>query len=191
MNMKNIMDILNNLKEDIQEFLILYKNQTIIILVVVVFILGFLKTKNNYYHALLFYPDIKNEVLLAERRAIIKSSSKEQKIINTVEELISGPVDYNIKNIFPLESKLLNIRLENNILHLNFNRETLMNLNLEKYEKKNNYYLYLQSITDTVCHQFRDIKIIKFYFDGKETRFVESYGPIDQGIKPDWKLLKK
>ena len=58
-------------------------------------------------------------------------------------------------------------------------------------EKKGDlsYKLLVGSILDTICFQFKDIKKVKLFFDGKEYRYIGDIGPIDDGLLPDWSIL--
>jgi hypothetical protein len=152
---------------------------------------GFVSYYDNRYHSILFYTDKKKEQLVAEKRAIVKTGKEIDRIKNSVDELLLGPIDPKLVNIFPKEAKLLSLILSNKTLILNFNRETVMDINWEKNNGVSIYYLLVQSITDSVCFQFKEIEKIKFYFNGQDYRYIGDIGPIDEGVKPDWKILKK
>ena len=152
---------------------------------------GFISTYDNRYHTILFYADKKKNQLFAERRAIVKSFKEIDRIKNSVDELLLGPIDPKLVNIFPQDSKLLSAMLSGRTLTLNFNKETIMDVNWEKNYGVSIYYLLVQSVTDTVCYQFKEIDKIKFYFNGQEYRYIGDVGPVDNGVKPDWKILKK
>lgn len=161
----------------------------VFIIFFIIFICYFIFNK-NYYHTYLFYPNKKLTLLLAEKRQIIKEYDKKSKVRNIVEELLLGPIDPEYYNIFPLESKLLSVSLSDNVLLLNFNKETIMNIENESENDKIIYSLFLKSIANSICFQMKDIKLIKIYFDGKAYKYLGSYGPIDKGIKSDWNVLK-
>ncbi len=171
---------------------ILIKNLKIvsIILFTIIITICFFAFNKNYYHTLLFYPDKNKNLLLTEKREIIKDNDKTKRIKKIVEELLLGPIDPEMYNVFPKESKLLSIRLEDNILFLNLNKETVMNIENVSGDNKLIYSLLLKSIVNSVCFQEKDINLIKFYFNGKEYKYLGTYGPIIEGIKPDWNILK-
>jgi len=160
-------------------------------LALLVMVFGFFSYHDNKYHSILFYTDKKKNQLFAERRTIVDSVKKIDRIKNSVEELLLGPIDPNLVNIFPKEAKLLSAILSNKTLILNFNKETIMDLNWEKNNEVSIYYLLLQSITDSVCLQFKEIEKIKFYFNGQDYRYIGDIGPVSDGVRPDWKILKK
>jgi len=167
-----------------------YYNWIIIFFILFSGIIGYFFTYTNYYNSYLFYPDKEKIKLIAERRSIIKGKTKIEKIRNTIEELLLGPMDYNINSFFPVESKLMNIRLENKTLHINLNRETIMNLNYNKEKNISSYYLMMQSIIHTVHYQFRNIENYKFYFNGKDYKYIGDIKHPENGFKPDLKILK-
>ncbi len=170
----------------------LFKNIKILLLLFIVFLLiiSFFIFNKNYYHSILFYPNKSRNILLGENRKIIKDFTKEGKIKKIVEELLLGPINPELYNIFPLESKLLSARLDDKVLLLNFNNETIMNIEFESENDKIIYSLFLKSIVNSICFQVKDIELVKFYFDGKGYKYLGSYGPIDKGVKPDWEMLK-
>ncbi|MBN2546805.1 MAG: GerMN domain-containing protein [Spirochaetes bacterium] len=167
-----------------------YYNWIIIGAMIITSIIGYFLTNKNYYHSLLFYSNKEKTKLVSERRAIIKGKTKKDKIKNSIEELLLGPIDPKIYNIFPIESKLLSLRIENNTAHINLNRETIMNIDFKKTKDTSLYYLILQSIANTIHFQNRNIQYVKFYFDGKEYNFIGDIRHSVNGLKPDWKILK-
>jgi hypothetical protein len=160
-------------------------------LAVLVMTCGFISSYDNRYHSILFYTDKKKDQLFAEKRGIIKSWKEIDRIKNSVEELLLGPVDPKLVSVFPKESRLLSAMLSNKTLILNFNKETIMDVNWEKNNGVSIYYLLTQSVADPVCFQFKEIEKIKFYFNGQDYRYIGDIGPVDDGVKPDWKILKK
>lgn len=195
-------DIINNIKEKVlsvlidfynilKDFLLVQLKWVTITVVVLINLFGFLVTYENTYASVLFYPDRSLTKLVAERRKIVKSKNKTARIENTVEELLLGPVDPEIKTFFPEGTKLLGLKKIENVLHLNFNRTMIMDLEWDKNNGISIYYILLQSIVNTVCYQFREINKIKFYFNNKEFRYIGDYGPLENGIEPDWQMLKQ
>ena len=171
---------------------ILQKNKWLVAVIILLLILliSFI-TRKNYYYGMLFYTDSSKTKLIAEKRAILREKNKIDRVGKIVEELLLGPIDPSLVNIFPIDSKLISYSLENDTLLLNLDRQTFLSID---YEKENNNllpYLQLQSIVISVCFNERSIKNVRFYFDGEEYRFIGNYGPITNGVKPDWKILKK
>jgi len=162
-----------------------------ILVLIFIMIFGYISQRENTYHSYLFYTNRKKSELFAEKRAIIKSFRKIDRIKNSLEELLLGPIDPDLINIFPQEAKLLSANLENKTLILNLSTETVLNTDWEKNNGVSIYKLLIYSIADTVFIQFKDINKIKFYFNGTEYRYIGDIGPIDGGVKPDWKILKK
>lgn len=185
MIMKELMDILSNF---------LYNNFKILLIFLIIFILvlGFMISRTDKFNTLLFYPDNDRDTLLVEKRSIVKGISRSEMINNTIGELLLGSVDPDIKGIFPNESKLLSVRMEGKTVLLNFNKETINGIReVEEDSDVSVYYLSLESIVDTVCFLYRDIENVRFFFDGKEYRYIGDFGPIDNGLKPDWNILKR
>ena len=87
----------------------------------------------------------------------------------------------------------ISVRLEGKTVFLNFSRETVMDVQVEKEEKDgvSIYYLLLESIVNSICFEHRDVDRVKFSFGGKEYRYVGNFGPIDKGLKPDWRILMR
>jgi hypothetical protein len=139
----------------------------------------------------LFYPDKTKTSLIYEKRYIIYGKNRLDKINKVVDELLLGPVSPDIEDIFPLKSKLLSSRMDKDTLSLNLTRETVMDVSWEKNNNVSIYKILLQSIVDTVCYHDRNIKKVKFYFDSKEFKYIGDFGPIDQGVSPDWESLKR
>jgi len=167
-----------------------YYNWIIIGAMIIICIFGYYLTDKNYYNSLLFYSNKDKTKLFAERRAVIKGKTKTDRIRNSLEELLLGPIDPKIYNIFPIEAKLLSLRINNNTAYVNLNRETIMNIDFKKTKNISIYYLILQSIANTIHFQNRKIEYVKFYFDGKEYKYLGDIGLLDKGLKPDWKILK-
>lgn len=171
--------------------LLLKKIKIIFILIIAVIIIAcYFAFNKNYYHTLLFYPDKTKNLLLAEKREITKERDNTKRIKNIIEELLLGPINSEIYNVFPKDSKLLSIRLEDDVLFLNLNKETIMNIENVAGDNNPMYLLILKSIVNSVCFQEEYIKLIKFYFNGKEYKYLGTSKPIIEGIKPDWNVLK-
>src|SRR4030042_1202086 len=70
-----------------------YYNWIIIGAMIITCIFGYYLTDKNYYNSLLFYSNKEKTKLFAERRAIIKGKTKTDRIRNSLEELLLGPID--------------------------------------------------------------------------------------------------
>jgi hypothetical protein len=187
MIMRKLRDLLNNVINFIEN----YKKPVIIILsIVVVIILYFLSSK-NYYYGVLFYPDKTKASLIYEKHAIIYGKNSLDEANKIIDELLLGPVNQKFLNIFSSKAKLLSSRIEKDTLIVNLTKDTLMDINTEKNKNVSLHYLALQSIVTSVCFHEKSIKKVKFYFDGIDYKFIGDYGPITEGMKPDWKILKK
>ncbi len=185
MNLRRLTVLLNDFVED-------NINGIIIAAIILVNIIGFFATSNNTYRAFLFYPNRQKNMLIAEKRDIIRKFSEKDRIKNTVEELLLGPINPDVQNIIPNSAKLLNVIVSGNTVKLNFNRETVMDIDTSREKKPSLYYeLVLDSIVDSICIQFRNIKKVYFYFDGKEYEYLNTFGPLGNGLRPDYSILKK
>ena len=182
---------LRDLPGDVIDFIKEKKMLVIGILSAVIISLIFVFNLKNYYCSILFFPDSKKTGLLYERRNILYGKNRLDRINKIVDELLLGPIGPKYLDIFPMNSRLLSSRFDNDVLSLNFNRETVMNVNWDSTDNLSIYKILLQCIVDTVCYHDRGIKYVKFYFDGKEYRYVGDYKLPDEGVKPDWKILKK
>jgi hypothetical protein len=145
----------------------------------------------NYYRGFLFYPDKDLNGLLAENRAIIKGSNEKERIRNIVEELITGPIDPKLVNFFPKESKLNSLWIDGRTVLLDFNRETLLNVNADKYGKFSAAYLLLFAITNSICFHEKRIERVKFYFDGVSYKNIENIENFGEGLRKDFKIFLK
>ncbi len=183
MNLKKLWDLLNNFYQE-------HKKYIIIAVIIFINFSGYLLTNKNTYTTYLFYPNNLKTKLIKEKSEILKSYNKTKRMRNTLEELLLGPLNPNITNLFSKNSKLLSLKVTGNTVLLNFNKDFIMDLD-DNNASNLTYYLILQSIVNSITYQFKDIKTVKFYFSDKEYRFVGTYGPINQGIKPDINILSK
>lgn len=159
--------------------------------ILLILLIGYLATEKNYYYSMLFYTNRDGTKLLAERRKIIKARTKENRIKNSIEELLLGRSDPDLYNLFPVDSKVLSVRVEKKVVHINLNRETF--LNVEDRKSKNGvsiYRLMLQSIVHSIYFQNKWVDRVKFYIEGAEYNYIGDVGPLANGLKPDWSLVK-
>jgi hypothetical protein len=177
--------------ETIIELLIDNIKYIIIILLILINLIGYFATRENTYKSYLFYPDKNNKLLIAERRKIIKAKSKKEIIKNIIDELFLGTENKKLNNIFPKKSKVLSVRFNEDTLYINLNKNTVNDLSEKIIYDSNFFNLFFLSIVNTVCFEFRDIKLVKFYFNSKEYKYLDKYGPYDNGIKPNWNIIKK
>lgn len=171
------------------------------IVVLCIGIPGYFYVTGTSYFVKLFFPEVTGNSLIYEIRKIPRSSTKREKLSLIIDELLLGAVAPNTKAVFPREAKLLSLWIQDSEVLLNFNKEFLNNLEWENpagdtsataHEREHAFYsLLLQSVVHTICAEERSIKIVKFYFDGKPYKYIGTLGPLDGGLKPDWKLLKK
>jgi spore germination protein GerM len=185
MNLRRVLVSLNDFIED-------NINAVIIFIIIIINLIGFFATNSNTYKAFIFYPTRNMDKIIAEKREIVRSFSKKNRIKNTIDELLLGPINTEIRRIAPINSKLLNVELIDKNLLLNFNRETVMDIDTSRLDNPANYYkILLQSIVNTISIQFKDIKKIYFYFDGVQYNYLENFGPLEKGLSPDYSLIKK
>jgi len=77
--------------------------------------------------------------------------------------LIEGPINENLIKLIPQGTKLINTKIENDILYLNFSSEIIGNTNIKKE-------MIIKSIVNTLT-QFTEINKVCFLIDGKENEF--------------------
>jgi hypothetical protein len=181
---------LRDLLDDAVEFVRDNKAMVTAIIASLLIVIIFVFNLKNYYCSMLFYPDKSKTGLLYERRYVLYGKNKLDRINKVVEELLLGPINPDLTDIFPIKSKLLSSRLDKGVLSLNLSRETVMDVNWENNKNISIYKLLIQSIVDTVCYHDRSIKKIRFFFDGKEYKFIGDFNQPDSGFKPDWEMLK-
>jgi|GEM_PF-1163865 len=191
MNMKRLLDILDDIKTNLFDFIEDNIKYIIICIIILINIIGFLITNKNTYYSYLFFPDNKKMKLIAEKREIIKGKNKKENIENIIDELLIGPFNQNINNILPGNSKLLNVILNDSSLFLNFSKETIMGVDLKNNNDTSIIELLLQSVIISIYYKYHDIKNVYFYFDGKEYKYIGKFGPIEKGISPNWKFISK
>lgn len=163
----------------------------VVALVVLISVVIYLLSVENYYRGFLFYPDKNLKGLLAENRAIIKGVNDKERIRNIVEELLTGPIDPKLINFIPKESKLNSLWIDDRTVFLDFNRETLLNINADSSGKFSAAYLILYAITNSVCFHERKIEKVKFFFDGVSYNNIENIENFGDGIKKDFKIFLK
>lgn len=161
----------------------------IIIFFVFIFFIGYMVTEKNYYYSLLFFTNREKTKLLAERRKIVKGKTKVEKIRNSIQELLLGPMDPELYTLFPTDSKLISVRIEKRTVHVNLNKETFLNIE-ERNNSSDICTLMLQSIVHTIYFQNKWVEKVKFYVEGKEYNFIGDAGPLNNGVKPNWNLVK-
>jgi len=161
-----------------------------IILILVLSSFSFFVGKRDYYVTLFFPKNNNINKLLAEKRELIWKKSKKERMANVVEEILIGSMNKKSLNSNNQNSKLLNILIEDNRVILNLNGESL---NFIKYSNVNNYqnqlYMFIYSITNSICFNFNSIKYVKFYFDGRLYEYLDTNFQGEYGFSPNWKLL--
>jgi hypothetical protein len=185
-----IMRKLKDLPDDILYFIKTHVKLVVVVSILLVLTIVFFASFKNYYYGMLFYPDKTKTGLVYERRAIVYGSDRLDAINKILDELLLGPENRNYYNIFSRDSKLLYSRIENDILVINLSKDTVKNVPYEKNKKNSTFDLVIQSIVTTVCFHDKNIKKVKFYFDGEEYRFAGNIGDLSKGIKPDWNIFK-
>lgn len=160
----------------------------IIIIFLLILYIGIFR--NTGYYSRLFYPDINSAELVVEKRLIIKKNSTEDQIREIIEELMVGPISPDINNPFSKEAKLLSCWVIDDVVFLNLNREAVLNIDSKLIKLSKGYHLFLESFVDTICFQFKKIKSVKIFIDGKEYNYLDNY-PLMQALKPDWEILKR
>jgi len=133
-----------------------------------------------------FYPDKKMSVLQPEIRTIVKGKTKQNQISNLLSEFFLGPINNNYYNCFGNNIKLRSIIIEDDVLNINLNKDFFLNNDFSQEE----YYIFFQSVVVTVCYNYRDIKKVKFYFDGIEYKYASFYKIVNDGFTPDFYLIK-
>ena len=162
-----------------------------LVIFVLVIALILLINRENFNNRLLCYPDKELKGLLCERREVTKGRNKKEKIRNIVNELLLGPIDPKLYNYFPKESKLLSVVLENKSIYLNFNRDFLLNVNENKKGKYSVYHLMIYSIINSIHLNIRGIERYYILFNGIQYEFIDNFGPINEGLTADLKILIK
>ncbi len=162
------------------------------------------------------YPDSECIGLFAQSRQIKKSENRQIFVKNIVEETILGPVEGNIGlkrknlivNVFPKEAKLNSVFASGDTVCLDFNKELLLNVSKNiaeraaKSEKKNEgnsskknickfslNYLILFSIIDSVNLNCRELTRFHISFDGVSYKYIDDFGPTDEELHADYKVL--
>jgi len=159
-------------------------------IILILYIFCFFLIKKNYYVTLFFPSNNSTNKLLAEKRELVWKKSEKERISNIVEEVLLATMNKESFNFTNKNSKLLNLSIENNRVILNLNSESL---NFIKYGNVDNYqeqlYMFIYSITNSICFNFNSIKYVKFYFDGKLYRYLDTNLQGENGFSPNWELL--
>lgn len=162
------------------------------------------------------YPDSECTGLYAQSRQIKKSENRQFFVKNIVEEVILGPVEGKIGlkkanlsiNVFPKEAKLNSVFVSGDTVYLDFNKELLLNVSKNIAEKaaksekkiegkssKKNIckfslnYLILYSIIDSVNLNCRELTKFHISFDGVSYKYIDNFGPTDEELYADYKVL--
>lgn len=124
------------------------------------------KLKINVYFAMLG----KDEIFGKEQRTIL-AGSPQNAASNAINELLKGPVeDYNFA-VIPPGTKLIDVKIVENIVKVNFTQEFLSNsLDTRILDE---YIIY--SIVNTLT-EIPDIRAVTFFIEGKE---IKEYGNVD------------
>ena len=114
---------------------------------------------------LLYFFDFEKKSLITEARQI---DSKE--LINypyeyLVNLLIEGPKDEKLIKLIPEGTQLINAKIENNILFLDFSHELINNQNLGKNQEE----LIIKSIVNTVT-ELTEINKVAILIEGEKDR---------------------
>lgn len=118
----------------------------------------------------LFFYDKRTEELGTEIRQIDSKQLLDNPERLLIEYLIEGPKDETLTKLFPENTKLINYRIEKDIIYLNFSEEFINNENTNETEQR----LLIKSILKTII-QLNEINGIKIIINGNENmNFIDS-----------------
>lgn len=107
---------------------------------------------------------IQNEKKLIDSALLLQNPYKQ-----LVELLISGPQSENLKKVFPDNTKILDAKLENNCVILNFSEE------LQNYKEDSQKYNIINTILNTLT-QLNEVNSIKILINNENSdKFNEEY----------------
>ena len=114
---------------------------------------------------LLYFLDPKNYALIPEARQIDSKELIDYPYEFLINLLIEGPKNEKLIKLIPEGAKLINTKIENNILYLNFSEELIKNQNLGKEQEG----LILKSIVNTVT-ELTEINEIAILIEGEKDK---------------------
>lgn len=124
------------------------------------------KLKINVYFAMLG----KDEIFGKEQRTIL-AGSPQNAASNAINELLKGPVeDYNFA-VIPPGTKLIDVKIVENIAKVNFTQEFLSNSLDTRILDEYIIYTVVNTLTE-----IPDIRAVTFFIEGKE---IKEYGNVD------------
>lgn len=117
----------------------------------------------------LYFVDKELDVLKPEGRLVNVKDILNSPYNFLLQLLIDGPKNEKLKKIIPEETKLLNVKLENDLLILDFSEDFL------KYNNENEKNNIIYSIVNTLT-ELKEVNRIKIIINGNDSdEFKESY----------------
>lgn len=128
----------------------------------------------------IYFADENGEYLVGELRYV----SRENYLSQSVLELLKGPEAKNLISLIPSSTKLIDIKLENNIARVNFSKGFVE----DKIQSDLVDKFVIFSIVNTLT-EFDDVIAVEFFIEGSR---LEKYGQLDvsESIYRDPLLIK-
>ncbi|MFC1504816.1 GerMN domain-containing protein, partial [Spirochaetota bacterium] len=104
--------------------------------------------------------------LKKEMKRIKRSASLEDTIFITLEELITGPISYKLKNIFPIEGRIQGIFTQDERVYINLSREFILFINAE-----NEKHIIL-SLLETIAYNFKSMREVVLLFNNRRMHHI-------------------
>lgn len=122
--------------------------------------------------------------LKAETRKI--EAGKTNKYVETINELIKGPVSKELNRTIPEGVRIREIRIEGNIAYLDFNQALVDN----HWGGSTGEIMTIYSIVNTIT-QFPEIDYAKILVEGKEIETLAGHMDTSVALEPDCNLIKE
>ncbi|MDI6689749.1 MAG: GerMN domain-containing protein [Actinomycetota bacterium] len=131
----------------------------------------------------LYFGDEQAEYLLPEKRGIPKTEAIAR---SAIEELIKGPKESGHFPTIPEGTRLLGIRIEDGIAHVDFSEELV-----ERHPGGSaGETMTIYSIVSTLV-EFPTIQRVKFLVEGREIKTLAGHMDLTEPIAPDPDLIRR
>ncbi|KXS41283.1 MULTISPECIES: GerMN domain-containing protein [unclassified Candidatus Frackibacter] len=118
----------------------------------------------------------------------LKAEIREIKVDNiyrqTIEELIKGPTEEELTMTIPQGTKLIDLKLENKVLKLNFNSKFRKN----HWGGSTGETMTIYSIVNTMT-QFPEVNSVLFLLEGEKIETLVGHVGLEDPIPPNYKLI--
>ncbi|MBN1696034.1 MAG: GerMN domain-containing protein [Spirochaetales bacterium] len=141
----------------------LYITAGFLLLILVISLIAFGVQKGDRTRRVLFFPEIFSGKLNGEVRYIKQQKDLEHNISAFIDELCLGPSLPNLSRLFPKETRLLSLLIDDTHIYLNFSREMIFPDSTIKLDTNS----ILKALIGNIDYNFSRVKTVSIYMNGE------------------------